>query len=128
MMIEQPPSIEFGEVHGTFGDVLEAATQDRQSVIRVRRSDIRLIGEKLIAQQASPEIAINAENKLCVYEKRESAGSSHPGACLLLDLGQANSLSLTKKSARELACALLAYSCLENKRSNWLIRVESMES
>ena len=128
MTIELPPSIEFGQVQGTFGEVLEAATQDRQSMMRVRRGDIRLMGEKLLAQQASPEIAIDASTKLSIYEKRVLTGSDHPEACLLLDLGAAGSLALTKKSAYHLACALLAYSSAENKRSDWLIRVESVES
>lgn len=49
MEIDQPAPIEFGEVEGTSADVLEAVTPDRQSVLRVRRGDIREVGEKLLA-------------------------------------------------------------------------------
>lgn len=127
MPIDQPPSVEFGEVEGTFGDVLEAVTQDRQSVLRVRRSDIRSIGEKLLAQQASAEIAIGDGSKLAIYEKRSPIGIGHSGAALLIDLGEANCLSLSAQSAHQLACTLLAYSAFENKRCDWLVRVESNE-
>lgn len=127
MAIEQPAPIEFGEVQGTFGDVLEAATPDRQSVLRVRRSDIRSAGEKLLAQQAATEIMINEGAKLAVYEKRSQPGLGHSGAALLIDLGAANCLALTGQSAHQLACVLLAYSALENRRCDWLVRMESCQ-
>ncbi|MOA27649.1 hypothetical protein D3C78_1485360 [compost metagenome] len=127
MPTDQPPSVEFGEVDGTFGDVLEAVTRDRQSVLRVRRSDIRSIGEKLPAQQASAEIAIGDGAKLAIYEKRWPVGIGYLGATVRIDLGTENFLNLSPQSAHQLACALLAYSALENKRCDWLVRVEPVE-
>lgn len=124
MTIERPPSVEFGEVHGTFGEVLELVTLDRQSVMRVNRHDLLLIGETLLIQRAVPEIALNDCSKLSVYEKRSAAGSIHGETLLTLDLGAATSMTLTEQSAHQLACALLAYSKLGNRGSNWLVRVE----
>ena len=127
MEIEEPAPIEFGEVAGTFGDVLEAATSDRQSVLRVRRSDIRAAGEKLLAQQAATEIAVDERSKLAVYEKRSQRGLGHSGAAVLIDLGDANHLALSTQSAYQLACVLLAYAAIDNQRCDWLVRVESIE-
>ena len=125
MAMEQPAPIEFGEVQGTFGDVLEAATPDRQSVLRVRRADIRAAGEKLLAQQAATEVPVDDRTKLAVYEKRSQRGLGHSGAALLLDLGSASRLALTAQSAHQLACVLLAYAAIDNHRCVWLVRIES---
>ncbi len=122
---ELPAPIEFGEVQGTFGDVLEAATPDRQSVLRVRRSDIRAAGEKLLAQQAATDIAVDERSKLAVYEKRSQQGLGHSGAAVMIDLGGANSLALSPQSAYQLACVLLAYAAIDNHRCDWLVRIES---
>ncbi len=127
MEIDQPAPIEFGEVQGTFGDVLEAVTPDRRSVLRVRRSDIRTAGEKLLAQQAATEIVVDESSKLAIYEKRSQRGLGHSGAAVLIDLGDANHLALTSQSAYQLACVLLAYATIDNQRCDWLVRVESIE-
>lgn len=124
MAIERPAPIEFGEVEGTFGEVLEAATADRQSVLRVRRGDIRAAGGKLLAQQAATEIAINETARLAVYEKRSQRGLAHSEAALMIDLGSASRLALSAQSAHELACVLLAYAAIDNQRCDWLVRVE----
>jgi hypothetical protein len=67
------------------------------------------------------------DESLAVYERRTKQGSMPSQSGLRLELAAGCGANLSKQAAYELACVLMAYAANENKRTNWLIRKESIK-
>lgn len=117
--------IQLQSVAGTHGDQFEARIGGTVAGI-VGWRQLSELTEHQLGRRAQSSIALKDGTRLAVYELRTQFGAAGSEDALQIEIGGAR-IRLSQREAHDLACVLLAYSGLENKRGQWLVRLESAQ-